>query len=219
MFYGIAYMKKQITLLLAGFTALALVSSARAVPNVAVYSDADFFGTQHGGPNGNPQGVHLGVGGLNLVTGTFNLVAPDATSSFTIAAPYAAGVRGTYNSALGFTPGVQHILPGSVTIRFLFRDPSGGAETFSVSVGSNTLFSQGSFNIQLVLTSNGATASIEGILNSTGMVSYTIRRTTGEFWLDAAYLQATALPEGGPDVALLGLGLVALGAVRYKLAR
>ncbi len=204
-------MKKHILLALLAVSLLGFASAARAV---TVYADADYFGTPSGGPNGNPSGIQLN-NVTTSVSSSFNLVAADGTSSFTIAAPYQASAQGTYTSNTGFTPGVDHVIPGSVLIQFFFRDPNGGAETFTVTAADFTAGSNG-FSVAVVLTSNGGTAQIEGILNSTGMLTYTINRTAGEFFFDAAFLSA-AVPEGGATVAMLGFGLLAIGVLRKKL--
>lgn len=202
-------MKKQVLLSLIALGVFALGSTAQAY----LYSDADYFGGLS--EVGTPLGVHMVFGtGTGSVTSSFNIVAPDGTSSFTIGFPYVAGVQGLYASNLGFPVGAQTIVPGSVQMRFFFRDPSGGTESVLINV-ADVMLANGSFST-LVLLNIGGSALIEGSLNALGFVFYTVTATSGEFFFDAAYLQAEATPDGGATVTLLGVGLCALGAVRRK---
>ena len=200
-------MKKQILL---GLFAMGLAMSAKAT----TFADADYFGTQSGGPNGNPSGTTLTFGGTASTSGqSFDFVNADGTASFTIAAPYSTGL-GTYTSQLGFLVGSQHVVDGYVTL--FMRDPAGGSETlvYTSELASQSI-THGSFTTQLVISEN-ITAEVAGIIDANGKIAYTVTATSGSFVLDAAYMNIT-VPDGGSTVALLGGAVLALGIFRRKV--
>jgi len=133
-----------------------------------------------------------------------NLFNPSYTGQFTLA---------------GYNPAAETITSASATFTFLdnpFRD---FGESFTVTMGGDN-FSHGSFTGQLVLGENIVNAW--GILDSTGVLSYTVALTSGpltEFWLTNASLTAETAARGVPDSAatslLLGLGAISIiGAKR-----
>ena len=214
-------MKKQIlqTLLTVGALSLAIHSNAA----LFTYSDADYFGTIHttGGvnpPNGSPNGTLLTAGGGSAsVTTTFNFVTGDGTASFVIGTPYLpTNVRGTYSSQLGFQVGAHSVQDGFVTL--FLRDSAGTeAVAYTSELGSQSI-THGSFETQLVI-SEGITATVAGIIDANGYISYTVSASSGSFILDAAYMEITAIPDGGLTVALLGFGLVGVEGLRRKLRK
>jgi hypothetical protein len=197
-------MKKQI---LSSVFLLAVASNALAASYI--FSDADRFGSLvtsgTNPPIGSPAGVTLTAGGPTpSVSSSFDIVNPDGTPSFTLGVPYP--FTATYNSVLGFTPGLIAVDYGLVTL--FLRDPSGGSETLEFTA-STFLIEAGSVGTQLVV-SDYATAAVTAALDATGAFNYTITATSGSFILDAAYLQvgATTVPDGGSTATLLGSALL-----------
>lgn len=131
-----------------------------------------------------------------------NLFNPSYTGQFTLA---------------GYNPAAETITSAAAT--FTFADPFYFGESFTVTMGGDN-FSHGSFTGQLVLGQNIVNAW--GILDSTGVLSYTVALTSGpltEFWLTNANLTAETTARGVPDSAatsiLLGLGAISvIGAKR-----
>ena len=200
-------MKKHLFIVLG---TLAMAGGAQAV----VYSDADSFG------------VTLNVGSP-AVTGDFNFInMADGSTSFAIGAPYLPEqLRQTYSSADGFDPVRQDVVPGSGAFIFFFRDPdlSGVTNAVTVTIGSPVDPLQGvvaqTFQNQFVFSKN-MTGVIEGQISDTGILSYSVVNSgQSPFVFDAAFarIEATAVPDGGSAVALLGTALLAMEVVRRKL--
>jgi hypothetical protein len=195
-----------------GLGSLAIALSAHAV----VYSDADSFG------------VTLAVGSP-AVTGNFNFInMADGSTSFAIGAPYLPEqLRQTYASADGFDPVRQDVVPGTGAFIFFFRDPdlTGVTNAVTVTIGSPSDPLQGvvgqTFQNQFVFSKN-MTGVIEGQISDTGILSYSVFNS-GEspFVFDAAFarIEATAVPDGGSAVALLGVALVGIEGLRRKVLR
>lgn len=202
-------MKKQILSTLFLFTV-----ASNAFATLLTFSDADSFGGLNG--QGVPIGQTLTFGTSGAtVSSSFNLVNPDGTSSFNIAAPYSGFFQGTYASALGFVPNANYFTSSANLILF-FRDPGAGAEALTFTAGMFS-FNQGSFATLLVI-SQDVTAQVFGDIDSTGGFNYSVSATSGSFILDAAYLEveANAVPDGGSTVALLGSVLMAGACLRRK---
>lgn len=128
-----------------------------------------------------------------------NAFNPSYTGQFTLA---------------GYNPAAETITSAAATFTFWdspFRD---AGEAFTVTMGGDNL-SHGSFTGQLVL--NDTIVNAWGILDSTGVLSYTVSLASGsglfnEFWLTNAKLTAETTARGVPDSAATSL-LVGLGAV------
>ena len=213
-------MKKQ---LLSSVFLLAVASNALAASYT--FSDADRFGslvTVGSGPTnppvGSPAGITLTSGGPSAsVSGSFDLVNADGTSSFTLGTPYAPSVRKTYSSALGFIPGTLFTDYGVVTL--FFRDPAGGSETVVFTASPDTITAS-DIGTQFFISPT-ISATLTTALNLSGAFSYTVTATSGSFILDAAYLEVGAsVPDGGSTATLLGSALL-VGAFlrrRYGMA-
>ena len=213
-------MKK--TICAAGILGLAL--SANAISYT--FSDADWFGSLNA--NNIPSGVHMVTGtGTATVSGSFNFVTADGTSSFKISTPYLPGVlggRGTYSSALGFTPGIQQIVPGTLAVAFFFRDPSAGNEAIQVSSGSFGSTVNNIVSAQLVGFGGGESAAVDVSIDSFGILNYTVKSLGSagqEVYLDAAYasFDAQDIPDGGSMVLALGLAVMSFEGIRRSVKR
>jgi hypothetical protein len=125
----------------------------------------------------------------------------------------------------GFNPATEQIVSANAcfTLFDLF-----GRESYDILIDGTSLFSGGSF-CGLINLRTGITGSLLASLNVDGILNYTIQRTSGEFWLTNARLTASTgsngggcpnnrVPDGGTTMALLGLGILGLAAVRRKLA-
>jgi hypothetical protein len=128
-----------------------------------------------------------------------NALNPSYTGQFTLA---------------GYNPAAETITSASAV--FTFADLL-GSESFAVNL-SGDFFSQGSFFGVLVLPTNVVNALFT--LDSTGALSYTVTRTSGEFWLTNASLTAQAaarnVPDAGTTAVLLGLGMVGIFAAKRR---
>jgi hypothetical protein len=188
-------------------------AAAAASADLYTYSDADYAGTLNG--SGNPSGIQLVAGGSGAsFSSTFDFVNADATSTFTIGTPYKSYFWDTYVSQLGFRVGIDLVVPETACITLFFRDPNNSTETFTFTA-ADLLMPQGNVNTAFVL-SNGATASIDSIINASGSLSYSITATSGDLYFDAAFMEIVATPDGGSTVCLLGLALMSIGAWRHR---
>ncbi|MCC6821338.1 MAG: VPDSG-CTERM sorting domain-containing protein [Verrucomicrobia subdivision 3 bacterium] len=129
----------------------------------------------------------------------------------------------------GYNPGIETITSAVAT--FKLNDAFGGREGYNITVEANPFLSGGSFATSLfgtITVGSGITGNILGILDATGVLDYTITRTSGEFWLTNARLVAqastrtgtnpTSVPDGGTTLAMLGMGLVGVFGLRRKIA-
>jgi len=127
-----------------------------------------------------------------------NVFNPSYTGQFTLA---------------GYNPAAETITSAAATFTF-WDNPLGldKGESFTVNMGGDNL-SHGSFTGTLTLGESVLNAW--GILDSTGVLSYTVSLTSGrdtEFWLTNAKLTAETSARGVPDSAATSL-LVGLGAI------
>ena len=115
----------------------------------------------------------------------------------------------------GYNPAAETVTWAAAT--FTFWDNSSRydqGENFTVTMGGDN-FSHGSFSGQISVNDNVLNAW--GILDSTGVLSYTVSLAPGsgllnEFWLTNAKLTAETTARGVPDSAATSL-LLALGAI------
>ena len=90
-------------------------------------------------------------------------------------------------------------------------------ESARINLGPGDLIIRdGTFTGTLV-TNFGASATLIGQIEATGLVDYRVRATNGEFIFDGAYAHFDT-PDGGSAVMLLGLALTVVGLLRRKLA-
>lgn len=125
---------------------------------------------------------------------------------------------GTFTLA-GYNSAAETITSAQATFTFWDSLAFGGSESFSVNMGGDG-FSHGSFYWDLSI--GQAVISGLSILDSTGALSYTITRTSGEFWLTNASLTATTaarnVPDAGATSILLGLGVLAMVGAKRRLS-
>jgi hypothetical protein len=151
---------------------------------------AEYSDTDDFSPN-----IFLG-NGVNSYTSTFNLLND------------------------GYNPATEQIL--SAVARFRVSDDGDffSGETVSVTLGGVAFGSSSDFNFGSITVNNSVVGSVLAELSSTGILTYTVTRTAGDFYLDWADLTAQAGPRGVPDsglpLAFLGLGLAGLTIVRRK---
>lgn len=95
-------------------------------------------------------------------------------------------------------------------------------ESLTVTVGGENFASHGSFFMFLTIGDDVLGSALLD-LDADGILSYTITRASGEFWLKHASLTAITgprtsqpVPEAGTSVVLLGLGLLGVGLARGK---
>lgn len=201
------------TILLAALAATALVSARADEVTIAGSTSGSFSAsgtnsnqklTFNGGSFDQSTFLNFGaVGGMtdnNFGTMTLGFSAnPGQTYSgtfdlfitFTAPAGITGGQDATYTALVQGTLGPAGT-PGGVSINFA----SGGAQTFTFASGANS----GSFTLSLdnLSISPGRTVAITG--------SFTGSQNT------------TNVPDGGATVALLGVALVGVAALRRKLA-
>ena len=156
--------------------------------------------------------------------GTFN-ITPGGSGGDSVTINNRTGGSGTgyvdkgvtYVDADGFLVGAQRIAGGSVT--FYFRDDN-DAPPESVRFELPSYFNSGTVNLinrSVTLGQIGANVDIIADLDADGKLNFRVSRVTGDFFFDYARLNATATPDGGSTVMLLGCGLVALEGLRRKL--
>jgi len=121
----------------------------------------------------------------------------------------------------GYNPAAETIT--SAFAVFGFTDIWGGKESFTVNLGGD-LFSQGSFSAILLLP-EVATGSALFTLDQTGLLSYTVTRSSGDFQLAGSVLTAEAaprsnVPDSGATAVLIGMGVIGIFAAkrRFKAA-
>lgn len=200
------------------FAAAALLFGGTANA-ITIYSDADYFGGKNwltGAPNGQT------VGSGQSISGTFNFVSGDGTSSFSIGLPYNILEWDTYSSSLGFTPGAETIVTGSGFMKFFIREGILDVEVFTFSLADISF--QASVFATAFTLSSGVTATIEGAINATGEVAYSVSSNGGSFVVDAAYMEIASstnthsIPDNGATVLLFGIALLGVTALNTKFA-
>jgi hypothetical protein len=183
-----------------------------------VYSDADTFG---------PNGKTLARG--QFEKGTFSIVAPDGTQSFTVDSSiydpdlYFGGVTFNSSDPQFFTPGAELVISGEMM--FWLHTEAGSAVTVKVNLTEFTATD----NEDLVFVDQALGTTLIASLNATGTLSYKVINTTPvdpnnpdanpTIVLDYAYLSVDSVrivtPDGGASAILLGIGVASLGAVRF----
>lgn len=194
--------------------ALAAVASLFAASHVSAinyYSDVDLIGAY--------------VDSSNPHTGEFNITDNGGDSVLDILALF-AGVAGD-----GYDPITETIVKASVVFTF-FEDFTGNAladgfakEKFTIELGANSFKNGGGFFIPFVPVLSGGEIDIAAQLDldAEGKLSYTVRSTKGDFILGSAGILAEAAPRAVPDagstLALLGLGMLGLTALRRRFCQ
>jgi VPDSG-CTERM motif len=204
-------MKMNITKQLALF-GLALASAASA--QATFYADVDqipeterWIGRQH-----------------NRTVGYFNIVVGDG-DTITIGLPYHAPGQ-TYSDVPGFTPGRDKV--DAISAWFYFRDNNNDDRVEAVRVDlDHTKFLLGGTSSNPLTVIGNKSFSIFGgdasgaiqALEKDGILKYQINRVDGDFYFDYARLEVEAhVPDGGGTAILLGFGILAMGALRRKIA-
>ena len=186
------------------------------------YSDGDVFG----GVSSTLKPLGVVVTTTTPVLGSFDFDAFDATSgspagiSAVFSPQYAAPANnGLYYSKVGFAVGSEAVVPDSFSMKSWFRDGDAAAETVLVFVNNVGLIN-GTFT-EIVLTQSGGSLAIEGEINATGKVAYSVSSLLGNFRLDAAYatISTQPVPEGGSLVLTLGLAVLGLEGMRRRSNR
>jgi hypothetical protein len=119
----------------------------------------------------------------------------------------------------GYDHATEHVY--SATAEFRFEDNFGFSESLSVVLGGSPFEQTGSFSNWITL-SDSVVGSALFDLSADGIVSYTITRTDGEFYLRNATLTAVAgsnsVPDGGTTLALLGMSVIGVFGFQRKFA-
>ncbi len=119
----------------------------------------------------------------------------------------------------GYKPGTEQVY--SATAEFVFWDLFGGSESLSVALGNSPFEQTGSFS-NLITLSDSVVGSALFDLSADGIVSYTITRNSGEFYLRNATLTAVAgsnsVPDNGVTIVLLGMSLIGVVGFQRKFA-
>jgi len=153
------------------------------------------------------QGVN---GGVTSYTGTFNI----------------AGGDGDTGDVFNYQPSSETILSGSIL--FTFDNPGFGRKTVSIELsGEDFITPNTTLSLGTVIFGDLISGQAYLDLDSTGIATYTINRTRGEFTLLAAELYAESgpraqipgVPDAGTSASLLGLSVLGLGFVARKLKR
>jgi hypothetical protein len=127
---------------------------------------------------------------------------------------------GTFNIIpSGYNPAHQTVV--SATAWFLLSDDHDAAEEYVVIDLGSVANYFGPIEVDFSLVGGPVTGSALLDLSADGVLSYTIRATSGDFWAKFAKLCATAtpvaVPDGGMTVVLLGCAFVVVEALRRNL--
>lgn len=122
-----------------------------------------------------------------------------------------------------YNPITQQVNSATVTFTLWDSILFGGTESWTITLDGGAFGSNGSFS-GFFNFGGGVTGSALVTLSSTGALSYTVSRNSGEFWLKNALLEAdvgargpgngASVPDHGSTVLMLVGGLLALGALR-----
>ncbi len=116
----------------------------------------------------------------------------------------------------GYNPATEKVV--SATAWFLLVDDADEAQEYvQIDLGSLENY-YGPIEVDFSLVGGPVTGTALLDLSQDGVLSYTIRATSGDFWAKFAKICATAcpvsVPDGGTTVALLGCALVAVESLR-----
>jgi hypothetical protein len=189
------------------------------------YSDGDVFG----GVSSTLKPLGVTVTTTTPVLGSFDFDVFDGTDGSpagigaVFSPAYTAAVNlpnnGPYYSKVGFTVGSEVVVPTTFSMKFWFRDGDAADETVLVFANNiGTII--GTFS-EIVFTQSGGTLAIEGEINATGKVAYSVSSLLGNFTLDAAYatISSQPVPEGGSLALTLGLAVLGLEGMRRRSNR
>jgi VPDSG-CTERM motif len=146
-----------------------------------------------------------------------NILNPSYTGSWDIAGE-------------GYNPLSQQIT--SATATFALNDAFGGRESYTITIDGDTFLTGGSFSTPLfgsITLGDSISGTAFITLDTTGHLSYTVYRGSGEFWLVDATLTADtaprnndpsgSVPDGGMTLVMLGCGLLGLAGIRKFASR
>ena len=169
--------------------AVAVFACGSALAFPTLYTDIDLYG----------QYVSTG----QPLSGTFNISAGDGTG------------------LAGYKPETQQVT--SASAQFVIRDETflDGEERFVISLSDSTW--NGNAFAAFLNVDLGSTGTLLLQLSDDGEIAYTVSASKGDFILVSATLEAladkrVAVPDSGTTLALLGLGLVGVGALRRRHA-
>lgn len=130
--------------------------------------------------------------------------------------------QGTFNILnKGYNPAVERVCDADFWFAFADDSRSDTSEVVKIKVGGLTQY-QGDvdgtiWNYDFVWGSVGG--SLLATLSNTGILNYTVKILSGDTYLKEAGLIATtcSVPDGGATIALLGMGILGLAAVRRRM--
>ncbi len=164
--------------------------------------------------------VSLGAGIAQAVTySDVDNFSPDI-----LFAPGSGGVD-SYTSTFnilnaGYDPATEEILSATAAFRVYDDYDLFNGETVSVTLEGVLFGSSSSFNFGTITLNGSVLGTVLAELTDTGVISYTVTRSSGDFYLDSARLDAEAgpraVPDGGLPLALLGVSIAGLSIFRRK---
>ncbi len=186
--------------------ASSLLCAAPAVVNASTFTFADVDVIN--------QTMTAGTG-TAVYNGEFNFFPADFDAN-TFTATDFGPANGTYVSNFGYQLGTP-IIEGAVT--FFFKDPDTGVETGSVTANFSSVGSISTFADYSVF-SQGLELAVLTSISSSGILSYTVTASSGEFELVAGIGSITVnVPDGGTTLAMLGGSLMGMVALRKRFLR
>lgn len=186
-----------------GVLSVLLTQSARA----ASYQDVDGINQLMNGGTG---------GGVSSYTGTFNIISGDGNLG--------DGIADGVGDEWGYQPASETITSGSIL--FIFDNPGFGRKTVSVTLsGEDFITPNTTLSLGTVVFGDLISGQAFLELDSTGIATYTINRTSGQFTLLGAELYVESgpraiipgVPDSGATATLFGLSILGLGFVARKL--
>ena len=133
---------------------------------------------------------------------------------------FVTSYTGTFDIAgAGYDPAIETISSAQASFELWDLLLS---ESLTIKFGPDTFASSGSFSGFITLSGNVVGAAF-GTLDSTGILSYTVHRNSGSFWLTNARLDVETtsrnVPDAGSSIALLGFAITGLALVRRRSAK
>lgn len=116
-----------------------------------------------------------------------------------------------------FSPGSEEVV--SATVSFLFFGINYNNDPISIDVAGDAFTGGKFFLLQLV---GGSLSNALSALNADGKIDFSVSINQGGAWLKAARIDAVtrpirAVPDSASTLALLGVGILGLAAVRRRI--